>query len=869
MTSIPTTQQQQQQPQPQPLSREEQLRIWQEKKKKQNNHRGSGGRPKVVVVAAVSIIGATTTHGREETNRNSIPVFEKGTISSRLKKRTPHENRRPSSSGESSSSRTPLNNASSTEKQSSSIRLLLPSGSSTSNRSSKKKKPLLPRLHSSSSSSYERKIKMPTKNRSSYSSTSSRQKKKNNNSFVCGEGTILALQEHREGELMSPLSCCCISSNNNSLFSSSPHSVQENLDERFHSPSVLQDDLDTNLSSSSSSSSSSSLQRDTEPLEKRSIEKLPPPQFSTNASMERRLITSSSLSGSSSSSSSDPIDDENSQPWNGNLELQDGGGSMDRGRLSVSDDEGDDIISGSEFNQCSFTDRVESQVSLLSLAESLDVSEIEEKTSPLQEKISADVQEESPGEDSLFDWRNFLSPDLPSQSTHKRRAGVQKGLMLPTPPQIETSTSTSTQGSNEDHSETEKEEDLSESANAHVADRSGGTSPFCKDQDRKTTNDSNAMDTPKDTRSEMDGNAIQNNSDVKTDVSFDWRDALSPDTPTYQDVVKRRGGASMLILPRPSPLDDSNTDHRASPNGNNGLAFVVDRRRQKRSTGLVVGSEVDENFSSIQDSSPGQSLISRCKEGKPILSPRDTNAENCQKISTSDEDWVNEGKYNDPQSPRKIESNTHSPLETQPSDRMESLILRPMDSPCSEDDDSIRSGLEDDFERDSRQKALSHGTLEDRDRGSSFPEGFVSTRKASRGSYESASEDEDSLEDEESSCVNDFIARFEEKTVLEAIFEEPPLVVENILNKNCGCSNSKETLQINELRWRVKSLLIEKQKLEDRLYSMRKGYDNRVTPFRDTFEAVRNLVQPVQTCWIVILVSKHSSLLSIDEKSPS
>ena len=47
--------------------------------------------------------------------------------------------------------------------------------------------------------------------------------------------------------------------------------------------------------------------------------------------------------------------------------------------------------------------------------------------------------------------------------------------------------------------------------------------------------------------------------------------------------------------------------------------------------------------------------------------------------------------------------------------------------------------------------------------------------------------------------------------------------------------------QLDELRWQVNTLLTEKKKLENKLYAMRKGYENRVTPFRDLFEDVRSI----------------------------
>jgi hypothetical protein len=51
--------------------------------------------------------------------------------------------------------------------------------------------------------------------------------------------------------------------------------------------------------------------------------------------------------------------------------------------------------------------------------------------------------------------------------------------------------------------------------------------------------------------------------------------------------------------------------------------------------------------------------------------------------------------------------------------------------------------------------------------------------------------------------------------------------------------NDKE--EDNTLKRQIESLLVEKKSLQDRLFRMTKDYEMRVTPFRDTFEEVRNM----------------------------
>jgi hypothetical protein len=50
----------------------------------------------------------------------------------------------------------------------------------------------------------------------------------------------------------------------------------------------------------------------------------------------------------------------------------------------------------------------------------------------------------------------------------------------------------------------------------------------------------------------------------------------------------------------------------------------------------------------------------------------------------------------------------------------------------------------------------------------------------------------------------------------------------------------REFNKLEALYQRNEKLMVEKQKLADRLYGMRRGYDDRVGPFRDVFDDVSN-----------------------------
>jgi hypothetical protein len=582
--------------------------------------------------------------------------------------------------------------------------------------------------------------------------------------------------------------------------------------------------------------------------------------------------------------------------------------------LPVQDEESEDwrlwkspYAPETELTQCftdgSDTDLLTSNDSLLSEAKSLASSEKDEQSSPIHEcpidvdskpthlisdrkDLRNNVESE---EDEVYDWRDFLSPDLPRQSISKRRAGALV-LMLPTPSPIETTPlSDETSFLPEDNSEM-KIEEVSGGLNsneqcAFMADQPRRrTLPVCPtefgDTERSDINEASPVTGPEMSYTDqdvVDGEISRADAELEEDDIFDWRDALSPDLPR-QNIGKRRTGASVLILPRPSPLENtplpdeastfseansemSTEEISSSPKGSKKYGFVIDRRRRhKLSVGLI---DDDAENADINQASYTAESLTTSEVQQPIISTDQDLAGGEMLDMVEGEE---QGDDNDLDSLMEIESTRSSPdsrIQTRRSGRRESLFLLPnaLANPWQEEKPAEKT-LED-SNPGSTMQARPSTSLEDedkqQDRHRSCRDNFVSTRQASPRSYESANEDEANFEVqttsemfdetlgdafEESCMIPESVVRVGEKVVLEAIYEEL-VTVDNSQatpQKNCGYSIENKDSEIDELRWQVKNLLIEKKKLADRLYSMRKGYENRITPFRDVFEEVSHLL---------------------------
>jgi hypothetical protein len=107
----------------------------------------------------------------------------------------------------------------------------------------------------------------------------------------------------------------------------------------------------------------------------------------------------------------------------------------------------------------------------------------------------------------------------------------------------------------------------------------------------------------------------------------------------------------------------------------------------------------------------------------------------------------------------------------------------------------------------------------------------------------------------EHSCVApSSVLRVGEKSVLEAICESPHAVGNDpeYKEKAKGCSCEVE------IGWQVDRLTIEKKKLEDHLYRMKKDYESRITPFREVFEDVST---PLLQCKVYAILNLSSNFL--------
>jgi hypothetical protein len=169
-----------------------------------------------------------------------------------------------------------------------------------------------------------------------------------------------------------------------------------------------------------------------------------------------------------------------------------------------------------------------------------------------------------------------------------------------------------------------------------------------------------------------------------------------------------------------------------------------------------------------------------------------------------------------------------------------SFLLLPQPSPCSEQSSDIEETFED------VRYAVSASTSEENDEGGGPREniGEIPTiMSPASTSVTSTDEGQDRTgaskcnfevqnEDFDLDKLN-YVVRIDEKTILESIREQSEGLSIDTETDVHTCENCQPL--INDLRWQLNCLMVEKKKLEDHVHSYRKGYEGQVTPFRNVF----------------------------------
>jgi hypothetical protein len=325
------------------------------------------------------------------------------------------------------------------------------------------------------------------------------------------------------------------------------------------------------------------------------------------------------------------------------------------------------------------------------------------------------------------------------------------------------------------------------------------------------------------------GSQTEGNVEGQEDI-FDWRDGLSPDF-AKQTVGKRRTGASMLILPKPSPKESTPVlpdTPSASANElpdverrNQQLSFVVSRRRQNNPVCNASITDSDE----ILDVDLGSSKVVPEKEMEEARQPQNDEYNSFM-----------ENNFPDGRIQTRRKSRRASILLCQGTDSEDSSIGEPLESTPLASAQVEKQGA----------SACGRGNEHD---GREISSTQTSSIPCSPEDDCMDITDESSLADvkeavpdvqAEGCPVPESVVRVADKSILEAIREQPSMLgtSQETPSYSCDACENKDS-HISELRWQVDCLLIQKTKLEDRLYSMKKGYEKRVTPFRDVFEDVR------------------------------
>lgn len=360
---------------------------------------------------------------------------------------------------------------------------------------------------------------------------------------------------------------------------------------------------------------------------------------------------------------------------------------------------------------------------------------------------------------------------------------------------------------------------------------------------------------------------------------FDWREEI-PSEYISNVRTKRRRGASILVHPRPSPFANDeaieleveqnplNNDEKENPE-----EVRAECEKTEKENSMDEGNTTNEepdNYKEGQKKQYWASFLPPIECG-PLEMPQ--NPANLESEQSNDIDSLIDGEraVHDQDTDKGETGTMHSnhtesvddqesSKERTPKDKFDwsgvsppgcfptgpirrrddtSFLLLPQPSPLSEQSSDIEETFED------LRYAVSASTSEENDEGGKFGEniGEIPTILSQESTSVTSDEGQEisgafkrsfegQNEDFELEKLNS-VVRVDEKTVLESIREQSEgLSIETETDVH-ACENCQPL--INDLRWQSNCLMVEKKKLEDHVHSYRKGYEGRVTPFRNVF----------------------------------
>jgi hypothetical protein len=358
---------------------------------------------------------------------------------------------------------------------------------------------------------------------------------------------------------------------------------------------------------------------------------------------------------------------------------------------------------------------------------------------------------------------------------------------------------------------------------------------------------------------------------------FDWREEISADFISSVR-TKRRRDASILVLPRPSPLVNVEATERQI------VLNPIDKDEKEEPEEVLAGSEKTDKENSMDEANTNNKEPVRDKEGDttrypfsslpplesgPLEKPQSPASLESEQSNDLDRTLIDGERSCDDQDTDKGETETmHYHIESVDDQEFSeervqkdkfdwseasppgcfpigpirrrddaSFLLLPQPSPYSEQSSDIEETFED------LRYAVSASTSEEIDEGGETI-GEIPTITSSASISVTSSDEvqdrtgalncsfEELYEDVDLEKLNS-VVRVDEKSVLESIRERSEGLSIDTETDVHTCEHCQPL--INDLRWQLNCLMIEKKKLEDHVHSSRKGYEGQVTPFRNAF----------------------------------
>jgi hypothetical protein len=367
---------------------------------------------------------------------------------------------------------------------------------------------------------------------------------------------------------------------------------------------------------------------------------------------------------------------------------------------------------------------------------------------------------------------------------------------------------------------------------------------------------------------------------------FDWREEISPDFISKARTKRRRDTNLILVLPHSSTLvndeaielevvqnpldknekeeepeevllaecektakentmDEANTNNKEPANDKEGQNKydLASSLPPIESSGPFQMPQSPASLESEQSNDPDNTLI----DGEISGHDEDTDKSETETMrdnhigSVDDQEIIAERGQKD-----KFDWSGVSPPGCFPIEQIRrrddpSFLLLPQPSPASEHSSDIEEAFAD------MRYAVSVSTSDENDEGRGLRGniGEIPTVMSSESTSSVTSSDEGQNINAALDCsfegqYEDFdleklnsVVRVDEKTVLESIREQSEGLSIDTETDVRTCENCQPL--INDLRWQLNCLMVEKKKLEDHVHSYRKGYEGQVTPFRNVF----------------------------------